>query len=558
MHLLVKPTAARARERRTLQLPVKIANVTYSSYGADEDGEVVIWASGEAGWFRLQPSPAYKAVFEEMERSVKVFYFVADAYKAQPKLKFETLCEKYLRGNNCPSVRVAKERILHHRVFLALRMLKGAEGVRWEQTSLYQHLKKFDPHVFHTHTQVPEASRKSKSQSLSSSSVKTEADDAKPGRPSRRGKPSTDYDNEQSTSNLQRNDYAAYQLQKMDIKSKVNALWAMMQSVATYGQALTLATIGLAAYQCFTFEDEMQATDYVVYYGPELVSKIQHKHFGKQRWLDSEFYSELLNAKLSRSAKAKIAQLNIQKRPNAMYVPQSNFVVEVTSSEEEVLNTRRSRHIKGGLRPKSGKSTGKKGKSYTGPAKHLDMDVDDISESSTSRKRKSTFKDGKPTKRARSLAASSNSTTPQTHDEDDEDDDQSGGGTGGEDVGSDEELDEIPAAAPPSHEHSSLAAISTPSHDALAANAPGDQFVCPHLGCQHVVYAASSEIGQELISEHLAAHDEKMRLVVNEKNLTNLPVGNLIRRIREMAAFEEELGLGMDRLIGREVVQRAL
>lgn len=514
----------------------------------------MIWAAGKAGWFRLQPSSAYKAIFEEMEQSVKVFYFAADAYTAQPKLKFEALCERYSQEQNCASSRIAKERILQHRVFLALRMLKGAEGVRWEQTSLYQHLQKFDPQVFHSYRQ---AADKVKSQPLPSPRTKMEVDEVKLSRRSRNGEASTDREGEQSTSKLQRNGQASYQQQKADVKTRVNALWTMMQSVATYEKVLTLATFGRAAYQYFNLDDEMQGADYIVYHGPELVSKIQHKHFGKQQWLDSEFYSELLEAKLSRSTKAKLAQLDVQKRPNALYVPQPNVVTEDTSSEEEVLHTRRSRHIKGGLRPKaSGNSTGRKGKSYTGVSEHLDMDVDDISESSTPRKRKSTFKDGKPAKRTCNQATSSESTTSQTHDEDEEEEDESEGGTGGEDVGSDEEQDAIPGAAPQSHEHASLAVISTPSHDITAANAPGDQFICPHPGCNHVVYSASSKIGQELISEHLADHDETMLLVVNEKNLTNLPVGNLIRRIREMAAFGE--GFGMEGLAGREVVQRAL
>lgn len=530
-----------------MQLPVKIDNVSHFSYGAYGNGDVDIWAAGEAGWYRLQPATTYVSIFQQMQHAVKFFYFIADAYVEQPKLAVNTLFEQYARKRKC-SPNQAKRDLAAHRIFLASRMERGAEGVKWSQTLIYQHLRKFHPDAFNNGKPAAEMPRRSKSQSKQPPTIQDTS--RKATRRSRRGESNSDDEKMAGNGKLYRNGHASYQLQKEVVKARVNALWSLMQSAANHEKDLTLATIARSAHRYFTFDDEVQAADYIVFLAPELVSKIQHKHIGKKQWTESRFYSELLDAELSRSTRAKIAQLTVQKRPEALYYPQSN-AEDDTSSNEEVRLTRRSRHIKAGLRPKgSGKGTSKKGKSYTGPAKGRVIDIDDTSEASTPRKRKNAFKDGRQAKRTRSIALSSDATTPQSQEQESEDD---------EDREDEEDQDATLTSVPSlsTLENAVLTLRSTPSHDP-SPNAPGDQYSCPHPGCNHIVYGASSEIGQQLISEHLAEHDEKMRLVVNEKNLTNLPVGNLIRRIREMAAFEGGGGFGMDSLAGREVVQRAL
>jgi hypothetical protein len=69
------------------------------------------------------------------------------------------------------------------------------------------------------------------------------------------------------------------------------------------------------------------------------------------------------------------------------------------------------------------------------------------------------------------------------------------------------------------------------------ANAPGDIWNCPHLGCVHKVYGASESASKELIREHFLDHKEKDRvgLVRGEESMTSLPVSHLLKRIREMA-----------------------
>jgi hypothetical protein len=63
---------------------IEITEVTRFSYGQTEDGDIVIWALGAAGWFELRPSRTYKAIFQDMVQAVEILYFVTDIYN-QPR-----------------------------------------------------------------------------------------------------------------------------------------------------------------------------------------------------------------------------------------------------------------------------------------------------------------------------------------------------------------------------------------------------------------------------------------------------------------------------------------
>ena len=476
-------------QRSRPQIPLKLENVTHFSYGQYDDGEVDIWAAGSAGWFRIKPASSYDRTFQHMVKGVDVFYFIADAYSEQPRLSPEQLFTMYARKQKI-SEKSAKDTIYMQGRFLASQMIKGAEGIKWSHTAIYQHLRKIIPDQF-------EAMEKG---------------------------------------------IASYGLQKDDIKTKVDSIWDVIQKTANKQQlnprSMTLETFAEAIYDTFTFDDKIQATDYLIFLAAELVSKIQHKHLSNRMWTESTFYSELLEADISRLTKAKMTQLTVQRRPNATLVStrRSDDSESNSSSDEEIVNTRSSRHIKGGLRPKvSSKGTGKKGKSYTGPSNPEKMDLDDVSETSTSRKRKSKFRGDKPARRRR-IVDSSDTSSPQSQELE------------SETLQNRKPSDDFPLSSVDSS-HSFLTLISTPALD-TAANTPGDKWCCQHTGCNHAVYGASTDTGQELILEHLADHDEKMKLVFNENHRTNLPVGNLIRRIREISASRNEYAPTM--------IQRAL
>lgn len=76
-------------ERASLPATIRIDNVHTFSYGQYEEGKVALWAAGEAGWFELKPSRAYKPVFTEMVEAVNTLYFTADYYRdiTRSKLK---------------------------------------------------------------------------------------------------------------------------------------------------------------------------------------------------------------------------------------------------------------------------------------------------------------------------------------------------------------------------------------------------------------------------------------------------------------------------------------
>lgn len=64
---------------------IEICNVTRFSYGEMTDGEYVIWAQGKAGWFEIQPAPAYRAIYDDMVQAVEILYFVTDIYNEPRK-----------------------------------------------------------------------------------------------------------------------------------------------------------------------------------------------------------------------------------------------------------------------------------------------------------------------------------------------------------------------------------------------------------------------------------------------------------------------------------------
>lgn len=64
---------------------VVLADVTRYSYGQTEEGEIVIWALGAAGWFEIRPGRGYREVYAGMVQAVGVLYFVADIYNEPRK-----------------------------------------------------------------------------------------------------------------------------------------------------------------------------------------------------------------------------------------------------------------------------------------------------------------------------------------------------------------------------------------------------------------------------------------------------------------------------------------
>ena len=48
-------------------------------------GPCCIWASGGAGWFEINPSPKYQAMYDEMCEAIHLYYTVMDVYENAKK-----------------------------------------------------------------------------------------------------------------------------------------------------------------------------------------------------------------------------------------------------------------------------------------------------------------------------------------------------------------------------------------------------------------------------------------------------------------------------------------
>jgi hypothetical protein len=143
--------------RRTLT--IEITDVRIFSYGAYADGSIGLWAGGKAGWFQINPSPAYRQLYKDMTEAVNLLYFIADSYsnprmsgkgkKATPLPDYtaQELFGKYASEamEAEASASDAAEKVYQHRDFLLASMVAGKEGMMWGKNPLYVHLRKKFP-----------------------------------------------------------------------------------------------------------------------------------------------------------------------------------------------------------------------------------------------------------------------------------------------------------------------------------------------------------------------------------------------------------------------------
>ncbi|KAK6430611.1 hypothetical protein LTR95_013230 [Oleoguttula sp. CCFEE 5521] len=148
--LLLKSTSKRAPL-------IEIAEVRMYAYGQAKEGRILFWAAGQAGWFTLSPSRAYKAMWEDITEAVTLFYWIADVYRERrpasnrknsaslPDYTAEELFEVYAEGKKGMGEKKARERVYKHKDFLFSSMIAGKEGINWKRNLLYVHLKGMFP-----------------------------------------------------------------------------------------------------------------------------------------------------------------------------------------------------------------------------------------------------------------------------------------------------------------------------------------------------------------------------------------------------------------------------
>lgn len=71
---------------------------------------------------------------------------------------------------------------------------------------------------------------------------------------------------------------------------------------------------------------------------------------------------------------------------------------------------------------------------------------------------------------------------------------------------------------------------------------PGDTWTCGFDGCNHKVYGTSTPASREMIKEHYHQHAQDSQAAIDlvyKEERPYLPVGNLVKKIREMAAQQK-------------------
>lgn len=148
--------------RRAIQ--IELTDIKEFSYGEYGDGSLDIWAAGQAGWFTIKPSRAYRDTYSDMTQALKLLYFMADSYKAQKKYgdlsaphffkkvsrtQYRILrlhanfCYQCSEANleGCKDVVDVAEMFTKHRHFLIASMLMNKEGLQWSRVPLYTWLQ---------------------------------------------------------------------------------------------------------------------------------------------------------------------------------------------------------------------------------------------------------------------------------------------------------------------------------------------------------------------------------------------------------------------------------
>ena len=138
---------------------IELTDIKEFSYGEYGDGSLDIWAAGQAGWFTIKPSRAYRDMYSDMTQALKLLYFMADSYKALRKYAdlsapyfFQKVRDPKKNTSSCidfwfqcseaglegsEDVADVAEMFTKHRHFLIASMLTNKEGLQWYRVPLY-------------------------------------------------------------------------------------------------------------------------------------------------------------------------------------------------------------------------------------------------------------------------------------------------------------------------------------------------------------------------------------------------------------------------------------
>lgn len=496
-------------------VPIALRNVTRFAYGQYEDGEVAIWAAGEAGWFKLAtPARTYRDVYADMVDAINVLYFLADAYSRDRHAKARAIFKRYAAEipERFRNVKEAAEGIYIHKEFLILSMLRGNEldDPAWTYTDVFEHLKERFPEV-HGEMERKEAGKKgvdkrkkvrrrTPSQKAGSQEVESADGTKKPAAP-----------------------------KKDDNWWEAKVIWELMQKVQIQGllapRNMTVENFGKVMVRKYEVDDDELAADYIRAHASNVMYMMAHKRKPAVEWTEQPVYTELSQVKLSASALKKTSELEIRRRKDPLPDPEPELAeqqMDQDSSSDDVPPPapRRGRKARQSLlRPKGSKYSGKgatrSGKSYHRSSGDED-DNSDTPEVTSPPKRKTEAEDDNDRRKRQSSRSQSQwpslAVSPP----------ESG----------DERKESLPLRwkTPQSQRATPgfVPSIISETAATIDANSPGDIWRCTHDGCVHKVYGASLDDSQLLIAEHLDEHDAKRKEAVelarSEELRSNLPV----------------------------------
>lgn len=421
---------------------IELPPVYRYAYGQYDDGEIVFWALGSGGWYRISPAKSYKAQFEEMVETMQVFYYLADTYRPSTRTRqsagksrpAQRKIEDVIRGLSTALPQVAadeskaKELLEKHHRFLIGRFLKGKEDLNWEQSSIWKYMEQNFPEQFSkkddsesSGTATPIAGS-AVSQTASKgkrtwSAVAVDdgdgdADDTGSAAGPKRKRSRQSLGARTSKAKVTLPPNKKHKRQVVRAASRLQgpeALWRMLYTAITF-KVLTKrkATLnGFASLVASEYEIPIEtATSYCVFHAADLISLMQLGGTTPAAWTRLPLYKNLGVAKLTdeqRQAASKVhltlgagsvlaghladfewTQSNAADAPSPTIATASDLIELDSDMDRSRTNTPLDRPTDGhkyrsGLRPFAGKGFGKGfGKHFTGGA----GDGEDLSEMS--------------------------------------------------------------------------------------------------------------------------------------------------------------------------------
>ncbi|KAF2653860.1 hypothetical protein K491DRAFT_602041 [Lophiostoma macrostomum CBS 122681] len=545
---LEAPDRSQLRCRKPLKpVDIEVRNVTRYSYGQTEDGETVLWALGEAGWFELRPRPSYEEHFQEMMEAVEILYFITDIYN-EPRKKgggptAPLIFQEYAEDERfqCQDPAEAEQIFNKHLPFLIMCFLNRAQGIGWGNTPLYQYYRKRYPNDFETARLriegkyvPPKPSRKQ--------SAPTQAK-AKSIQPS--GVPKKD-----------------------DNWWKASALFEFIQKAvnqrAVHVGHVTLERVAKLLVRRYQIDEEETARNVLRVHASNLCYMINHpRRKNLEAYRREPIYGELAVGHNLSAADVRRAE-SVELRPRRDHGTLKDEVSSDSDSSSSIETPqRRPVRMKKGrlsvLRPRSSKYSGKgnsvkygKGKGKSPQSRTLTDSEDEGFQQSDSasedeidtptqalslgkRKHVTDAIDLTSRKRAASTSLESEPQSPPTSSSED----------------NDVHTEPLPLRwrsgnAPVKSTSPGLipSIVSTPL-PTYTPNGPRDSWLCTFDGCSQRIYGASTELGQSLIKEHFVDHangrHNEVNILLNEELKLRLPVNNLLKRIREMSEQQQPL-----------------